>query len=243
MKLNFGKKLLLLIHWLFSLAVCALFVLSCAAPQMLEQLASLVNSAIGAGFAEILSFFALAVYVLISVLTLVTVFSKDKKRGEKGLITVDSSDAGRTRVSVAAIDQMVRQSVRGVDGISEMKCAISNADDAISINANVVLMAGAHVPTVTMNMQRAIRGYIELNCGVAVREICVNVNSVEGGADGKRSSRKNLTAAAPAAGILREPAETMEETAPEQPAVAEELPAEEIAEEAEDVKVEEAVEE
>ena len=197
MKLNFGKRLLLFLHWLLSVLICVLFVLTVMVPGFMQGVANVVNGALGAGLAEIVTIALLAVYALISVFSLVTIFSRDKKRGERGLITVDASDSGKTRVSIAAVEQMIRQAVRGVDGIAEMKCGIVNEEDAISVNINVTLLTGAHVPTVTMNMQRAIRGYIELNCGVAVREICVNVNSVESSGEGKRASKKNLTAAAP----------------------------------------------
>ena len=228
MKLNFGKRLLLFIHWLLSLIACVLLVLKCMLPNFADDIAEFVNAAVGAGIAEILSYALLGVYVLISIFTLVLIFSRDKKRSDRGLITVDASESGKTRVSVAAVEQMIRQAVRGVDGIAEMKCGIVNQDDAISINANVTLVTGAHVPSVTMNMQRAIRGYIELNCGVAVREICVNVNSVESSADGKRSKKNQAPAAAPAPEmpaesapaaepVIEAPVEEIQETVEEAP--------------------------
>jgi len=191
MKLNFGKRLVLFLHWLMSVLLVLVFLF----PDLAGRMLSVVNTVIGAGVAKILTIAVLVLYALFAVLSLVFIFSRDKNRKERGLITVDASESGKTRVSVAAVEQMIRQAVRGVDGIAEMKLSIRNEQDAISINANVTLLTGAHVPTVTMNMQRAIRGYIELNCGVSVREICVNVNSVESAADGKRSSKKNQTAA------------------------------------------------
>lgn len=218
MKLNFGKKLLLLLHWLLSVLICALLVLLCVVPNFVKDIAEFANAALGSGMTQILSVALLAIYALISVFALITICSRDKKRSERGLITVDSSDSGKTRIAISAIEQMIRQAVRGVDGIGEMKCAITNNDDSISINTNVTLLSGAHVPTVTMNMQRAIRGYIELNCGVAVREICVNVNSVESTDGGKRVSRKNLTAAAPVAQVLEPAATVSEEPVREEPA-------------------------
>lgn len=230
MKLNFGKRLLLFLHWLFSVLICIVLVLAMLVPNLVQDAEAFVRGVVGSGIAQILYIALLAVYALISIFSLATIFAKDKKRSERGLITVDASETGKTRVSVAAVEQMIRQSVRGVDGIAEMKCGITNEEDAISINTNVTLLTGAHVPTVTMNMQRAIRGYIELNCGVAVREICINVNSVESNGDGKRNSRKNLVAApsAPAAEMNVEPAAPIEAVPAEEAAViAEEVPAEE----------------
>lgn len=195
MKLNFGKKLVLFLHWLLSLIVCAVFALVCFAPQLLRSAANFCGISLNSTLASWLLTGMLVVYALVSLCALITLFSNGKKRGERGMITVDSSDSGKTRIAMGAIEQMIRQAVRGVDGIADMKCAIINDDDAIRISVNVNLLEGGHVPTVTMNMQRAIRGYIELNCGVAVREICVNVHSVDSG-EGKKYSKRNLTAQA-----------------------------------------------
>jgi len=43
-----------------------------------------------------------------------------------------------------------------------------------------------HVPTVTMNMQRAIKSNIERNCGINVRSVTVDVKNVLPCADGSQ---------------------------------------------------------
>ena len=220
MKLNFGKKVLLLVHCLLALLIAFVLAALVIMHGWNIDLISRAYNLLGLEAVHCITVGAMILYCALATSAVSAVFSRGKKRGERGLITVDSTESGRTRISVAAIEQMIRQAVRSVDGIAEMKCAITNDDDAISVNATVTLLAGAHVPTVTMGMQRAIRNYMELNCGVAVREICVNVTSVDSG-EGKRSSRRNLTAAAPMPAA--------EEAAPEP--VCETAPAEEIASE------------
>ena len=63
----------------------------------------------------------------------------------------------------------------------------------------MTIAAGAHVPTVTMNIQRAIRSYIELNCCVAVREVSVSVNALESGEATRHGRKKTATEPAPQA--------------------------------------------
>ena len=196
MKLNFGKKLVLFLHWLLSVLFCALAVGLCIQPEATKSLAGSVDRLIG-GWGEIAGIVLLAFYVLLAVLSVVFIFSGKKKRVDRSFITVDNNEAGRTRIAIAAVEQMIRQAVRGVDGIVEMKSGIINNDDAITINTTVTIASGAHVPTVTMNIQRAVRGYIELNCGVAVREVSVSVNALENAAEGgKKRGRFNPAPAA-----------------------------------------------
>lgn len=191
MKLNIGKRLVLLLHWVLSLIAAAMAVMYCVWPETIHGLLDQLNALIGLRKTQIIGIAALAVYVILAVLSALILFSGSGKKRQRGMITVDSSEAGKTRIAVGAVEQMIRQAVRGVDGITEMKSGIINHEDSISINTHVSVANGAHVPTVTMNIQRAIRSYIELNCGVAVREVGVNVHSVEGPSEaGRRMGRK-----------------------------------------------------
>ena len=197
MKLNFGRKLILFVHWLLSLVACAMALVFCVWPDTIYRGFEAAYAAIGKGSTDIIGIVVLAIYAIFAVASVIIILSRDGKRGERGFITVDSSEAGKTRIAVSAVEQMIRQAVRGVDGISEMKSGIVNCEDAISINTSVTIINGAHVPTVTMNIQRAIRSYIELNCGVAVREVSVSVNALDSG-DVTKHSRSRRSAVEPA---------------------------------------------
>ena len=197
MKLNFGRKLILFVHWLLSLAACAVAVVFCVWPDTIYRGFEAAYASIGKASTDIIGIVILALYVIFAVASVIIILSRDGKRSDRGFITVDSSEAGKTRIAVSAVEQMIRQAVRGVDGISEMKSGIVNCEDAISINTSVTIINGAHVPTVTMNIQRAIRSYIELNCGVAVREVSVSVNALESEETSRRGRKGSAESAAP----------------------------------------------
>ena len=80
----------------------------------------------------------------------------------------------------------------------------------------MTISSGAHIPTVTANIQRAIRSYIELNCGVAVRAVSVSVHAVDG-------LEKDVPV------MSAEPPLGQEQTTAEEPAI--DLPIEDKAEE------------
>ena len=93
-----------------------------------------------------------------------------------------------------------------------------------------MLKRGAYLPTVTNNIQRTVRGYIEQNCGVAVQSIIVNVRAVEGEAPnagkGAKTEAPVLKDEIPDAGFDLNanagetefaPADTVSETEPAQP--------------------------
>ena len=207
MKLNAGKRILMFFHWLMSLMICAAFTLYLVKRDWITGLYDRVTGSLTETQIMMIGIAILAVYVILSVLQACVIFQRGK-RTDRGFITVDSSDAGRVRIAVSAIEQMVRQSVTSVDGINDMKIAIDSLDDAINITIAATLQSGSHVPTVTMNMQRAIRQFVEMNCGVAVRSVSISINSVTAAPELRgRKGRKAHAEIPPMPAPVVEPAE------------------------------------
>ena len=188
MKLNAGKRVLMFFHWLLSLLLCAAFAAYIIRPEFVRGLYQRVTAGLTSTQVMVIGIAILAIYTVLAVVQASMIFHRGR-RADRGFITVDSSDAGKVRIAVSAIEQMVRQSVHSIDGIADMKIAIENLDDAIGINIASTIIGGSHVPTITMNMQRAIRQFVEMNCGVAVRSVSININSVAGTADGQKKRR------------------------------------------------------
>lgn len=185
MKMTFGKRLVLFLHWL-----CSVVLLAAVVYQILtNELFVRMDSLIGAEYRNVALIVLGVIDAAFCIAAMCLILKRDGNRSERGFITVDSSDTGKVRISVSAIEQLVKQAVGAIDGIAEMKISIASNDDAISINVNTVIVSGAHVPTVTLNMQRAIRQYVEMNCGVAVRMVSVNIQSVAVPGEGKKGKR------------------------------------------------------
>lgn len=196
MKLTIGKRILMFFHWLLSLLICAAFTAYLIRPQFVTDLYGRVTGKLNPTQITIIGIAILAIYVVLAVIVLCTIFQR-RKGNDRGFITVDSSDTGRVRIAVSAIEQMVRQAVISIDGISDMKIAIESQDDAILINIVATLINGCHVPTVTMNMQQAIRKFVEMNCGVAVRAVSISINAVSSAVEGGRRRGRKANAEVP----------------------------------------------
>ncbi len=198
MKLNAGKRILMFLHWLCSLLICAALVLLILKPPFAVNLYNKVRAMVTDDQLKIIAIAAIALYAILVIAQLVLIF-KRRKRSERGFIEMDSSESGRVRIAISAIEQMVRQSVTHIDGISDMKIKIEGEDDAINIVVNASVVNGGHVPTITMNMQRAIRQFVERNCGVAVRGVPICIRSVTE-PRGKRGKKQEVPA------LVQEPA-------------------------------------
>lgn len=185
MKLTVGKRILMFFHWLLSLLICAGATLYVLFPDLVLSVGEQLKGTLGPRGLKIAGIVLLAVYIALAVLQLCMLLARTK-RGEKGFIIVESGEKGRVRIAISAIEQMVRQSVKSIEGISEMKIGIDSNDDAVLIDVKVVLINGNHVPSITANMQRSIRQFVELNCGVAVQAISISIDSVTNQAESLR---------------------------------------------------------
>ncbi len=232
MKLSMGKRLVLLVHWLLSVIVFLAAVVFCIVPDAVKKGIDFINASLGAHGAEIAGGVFLVVYAVFAVLGIIFILSRKQKDDDSGFITVISDDTGKTRIAVGAIDQMIRIAVRGIAGIADLKTNIVNETECISISVNVTVLSGVHIPTVTSNLQRTISNYIELNCGVSVREVSVSVSALENPEEANKRSRKKFgkgilnAGPAPAAiedvplsVVQEEPAAAAEEAAVDFPAV------------------------
>lgn len=98
---------------------------------------------------------------------------------KRNFITLNADNGGQVRIALPAIRQMAMQAIAGVAGLEDVEVdVVESGDDAIAVSVAMDVEGGVHVPTVTMNMQSAIRGNIEKNCGVNVRSVTVDVKSV-----------------------------------------------------------------
>ena len=230
MKLNFGKRFLMFLHWLCSLLIAAALVLLVIKPPFAVEYYNKFTSLVTPMQLKIIAIGVLVIYAILVIAELCLVF-KRRKRIERGFIVMDSSDSGGARIAISAIEQMVRRSVTNIEGITDMKIKIESEDDAINIRVNASLINGGHVPTVTMNMQQAIRQFVEMNCGVAVRSVPIVIRSVS--EPSRRQKKKNAQLAAPAQPEAEKEDETVvaaAEPASEPETVAEPAPVEPVVE-------------
>ncbi len=97
---------------------------------------------------------------------------------EKGSVSVQNTENGAVRISVQAMDTLVKQAIGQADGIEEIKTSVVNHEDSISVNIDMTLRSDVHIPNVTMLMQRSIKNFIEEFSGIAVRDVAVLVSRI-----------------------------------------------------------------
>ena len=121
---------------------------------------------------------AAALYCAWSVYLIVNALSR-KPRIDKSSVSLQSGESGSVRVSIAALDTLVKGAVNNVKGVGDIKTYIINHEDSITVNIEMELLSDEHIPNVTMLMQRDIKNFIEEYSGIAVREVSIMVLAIK----------------------------------------------------------------
>ena len=174
MKLRLWDRVLATLYVVLSLALCVCVALRSLGVDLIGGFYERLTFA--TSYWYLIYFGFLLIIVLLGVFVLRLLFARRPRR--TSFVTVDSGDNGKVIISMEALEQMVRQSITNDDGISDMKIGVEGHEDSISVLVELAVQGGVHLPTVTLNLQRDIRRYVEVNCGVAVRDVTVKVGSV-----------------------------------------------------------------
>lgn len=105
-------------------------------------------------------------------------FRRERKTETVPSVSVQNTEDGSVRISVEAMDTLVKQAIGHQEGILDVKAKIINHDDSISVRIDMTLTSDVHIPNVTMLLQRTVKNFVEEFSGIAVREVTVLVSSI-----------------------------------------------------------------
>lgn len=120
----------------------------------------------------------IALAALVWGLKLMALAFKREPRKDRASVSVQHTENGSVRISVAAMDTLVKQAIAHDEGVVDVKTAIINHEDSISVSIDMTLASDVHIPNVTMMMQRTIKNFIEEFSGIAVREVTIMVSKI-----------------------------------------------------------------
>jgi len=182
MKMKIADRIMLALYAVLGVLALAILCACVLWPEV--YVINLANMLIGMCSTEngkIVGCVLIAVLIAGLVHLIAVAFRKDV-RGPKSSVSVQNTDSGAVRVSVQAMDSLVRRAIGEQEGVLGVKSKIVNHDDSITVHIDMALAMDSHIPNITMMMQRRIKRYIEETSGIAVREVIVLVSEMREGA-------------------------------------------------------------
>lgn len=148
------------------------------APDMAEMLGLAVHNALESSlWLQVFSILLVVVMLAWSVRLIMMALQREGSAPSSSA-AVQESVNGAVRVSVRAMETLVRRAVDQTDGVLESRIRINNHDDSVSVEIDTVVGIESHVPAVTAILQRNVKGIVEEFSGIAVREVTVLVTEI-----------------------------------------------------------------
>jgi len=228
MKMKVIDRILIALYACIGAAVLIVFGVCTVAPDLAGNLGLAVQAVMMNSIAvQILSVLLVIVMIAWSVRLMMLAFRREGSAPSSSA-SVQESVNGAVRVSVRAMETLVRRAVGQTDGVLDSKIRINNHDDSVTVEVDLAVGIETHVPAVTALLQRNVKGIVEEFSGIAVREVVVLVTEIRDNAPPALPAPKDESAQA----VVVEPEKV--EIRHEEPVTAEEAPA------AEEIAVEEA---
>ena len=229
MKMKIRERLLVALYAL--LGLCGLAALGALVfkPDILTRIGDKLREAWSDSLMRVIICLIALLLLAWTIRVFLMAFKREPKH-DKGSVAVQNTENGAVRVSVQAMDALVRQAIGGADGVLDIKSKIINHEDSVSVKIEMTLAGDAHIPNVTMLLQRNIKSFIEEYSGIAVRDVSVLVNSIVPSTAPKAIAEKSQVAEENKPEIVVEPepvSQTVEEDIQEEEPLAEEEPQEE----------------
>lgn len=178
MKLKFFERLLLALTGILGVFFAVLLGVISYAGNDAQLTIRGYKATIGTGVWWVVLVGVIALIALSWALKLLSLSFKREPRMDRSSVSVQNSENGSVRISVAAMDTLVKQAIAHDEGVVDIKTSIINHEDSISVSIDMTLASDVHIPNVTMMMQRSIKNFIEEFSGIAVREVTIMVSKI-----------------------------------------------------------------
>jgi uncharacterized alkaline shock family protein YloU len=175
--LNIFLRILLAIYS-FCLAIISLVVIMAALRKDVFDLLSYYSETLLFNNGDMVPrLVVIGVALLFFIVSLVFLFlgvraNKDKKSVSK------QTNIGAVCISLNSIESISLNAARKINGIRDTKVYITKKEDSVSVKAKLVVMPEIIIPSVSDEVQTAIKSAVEESAGVPVKDVMVFVDSV-----------------------------------------------------------------
>ncbi len=114
--------------------------------------------------------------IAVIVIALVMLVSGLKYENKPDSIIVDSSLAGQVSITVPAIKVIIMKAVKKVDGVKEIKPAVSTSNDGLVVYLHTAINPDYNVPEMSNSLQQIVKEYLENIGGLQVSQVKVLVD-------------------------------------------------------------------
>lgn len=124
--------------------------------------------------ARIVTFLIALVFFVLSIMFLFSGFksNKDKKAVSK------HTNIGEVRISLNSIENIALNASKKANGVKETKAFVKKLDDSVAVTIKIIVLPEINIPEISGDIQARVKGSVEDNAGINVKEVKVVVEGI-----------------------------------------------------------------
>lgn len=91
---------------------------------------------------------------------------------------IHETNLGDVKISLDAVENLVRKVARGVKGVREIKAVVANGQGGLTANLRAVVSPEVSIPEVAEEIQSAVKQYVRRVVGVEMHEVRIEVDNI-----------------------------------------------------------------
>jgi uncharacterized alkaline shock family protein YloU len=115
-----------------------------------------------------------ATFLAVSVRLITFAFSR--RRG--GQPVIHETSLGDVRISLDAVENLVRKVARSIKGVRDIKAVITNSKEGLSASLRATISPEVSIPDVSEEIQTTVRQYVKRVVGVEMTEVRLEVENI-----------------------------------------------------------------
>ncbi len=118
--------------------------------------------------------------LLIAILAVRMFFAiSGRKQARPSAALLQQTEIGSSSITYAALNGMVLRHLRAQRGVRDCKTSVSPQNDGVAIYARIAAMPETVLPTLTADLQKSVKEYVETYSGIRVNDVRVLVENAE----------------------------------------------------------------
>lgn len=173
-------RIVLTIYTLALACLSGLMILVAIAPEWANPQAWLAD-ALSSGRGRLVIGLVGTAFFAVSVRLIAVAF---KRRGG-GQPVIHETSLGDVRISLDAVENLVRKTARSIKGVREIKAVVTHGKDGLSAHLSATISPEVSIPEVSEEIQSSVRQYVKRVVGVDMAEVRLEVENIAN--EGRRS--------------------------------------------------------
>jgi len=118
--------------------------------------------------------------VILMIIGVLSLFAALARKARPHQVMIAMAEGGQMNISLAAVDNVIRKAVMGVNGVREVKTHLKPLGNSVGVKLEITIPHDISAPETATAVQEVVKEHLLTFTGISVNDVAVLVSGVEG---------------------------------------------------------------